>query len=117
MGKKMKVQKSHDELVREIADELKRDQWDVKANVEDEEKPAKIGEFTPDIEARKGGLRRICEVLTEKDFGGDKQRYIEFKNYCDEYDFHFYVVDKDGKRREIDPKTFGKKPQETERDV
>lgn len=107
--KKAKEQKSHDECVREIASELKRDQWDVKANVEGEEKPAKIGEFTPDIEARKGCLRRICEVLTEKDFGGDKQRYIEFKNYCDEYDFRFYVIDKDGKRRQIDPKTFGTK--------
>jgi hypothetical protein len=110
MGKKkVDEQKSHDECVREIADELKRDKWNVKANVEGEEKPAKIGSFTPDIEARKGCLRRICEVLTEKDFGGDKQRYIEFKNYCDEYDFRFYVVDKDGKRRQVDPKAFGKK--------
>jgi len=113
--KKTDEQKSHDECVREIADELKRDKWDVKANVEGEEKPAKIGEFTPDIEARKGCLRRICEVLTEKDFGGDKQRYIEFKNYCDEYDFSLYVVDKDGKHRKIDPKTFGKKTQEHEK--
>jgi len=47
--------------------------------------------------------------LTEKDFGGDKERYIEFKNYCDEYDFHFYVIDKDGKRRQIDPTALGKK--------
>jgi hypothetical protein len=108
--KKANEPKSHDECVRELADELKRDKWDVKANVKDEEKPAKIGPFMPDIEAtKKGCLRRICEVVTEKDFGGDKQRYIEFKNYCNEYDFHFYIVDKDGKRREIDPKTFGKK--------
>jgi hypothetical protein len=99
--------KNHDEYVRALADELKKDKWDVKANVNGEEKPDNIGSFTPDIEARKGGLSRICEVLTEKDFGGDKQRYIEFKNYCDEYDFHFYVIDKDGKRRQIDPKTFG----------
>ena len=111
MGKKKAdEQKSHDECVRKIADELKQDKWEVKANVEGEEKPAKIGEFTPDIEATKGCLRRICEVLTEKDFEGDKQRYIEFKNYCDEYDFHLYVIDKDGKRRQIDPQTFGKKP-------
>jgi len=115
--KKVDERKSHDEIVRAIADELKRDKWDVKANVEGEEKPVKIGAFTPDIEARKGCLKRICEVLTEKDFGGDKQRYIEFKNYCDEYDFRFYLVDKNGKRRKIDPKTFGKKPQETEGDV
>ena len=107
--KKADERKSHDECVRAIAHELKRDKWDVKANVEGSEKPSKIGAFTPDIEAKKGGLRRICEVLTEKDFQGDKERYTEFKNYCDEYDFHLYVVDKDGKRRQIDPKTLGKK--------
>ena len=109
--KKAAEQKGHDECVREIVDELKRDHWDVKANVEGEEKPAKIGGFTPDIEARKGCLGRICEVLTEKDFE-DKQRYIEFKNYCDEYDFSLYVIDKNGKRRKIDPSTFGKKKPE-----
>jgi len=108
--KKADERKSHDECVREVAAELKQDKWDVKANVEGAEKPSKIGAFTPDIEAtKKGCLRRICEVVTEKDFGGDKERYIEFKNYCDEYDFHFYIVDKDGKRRQIDPKTIGKK--------
>ena len=107
--KKTVDQNSHDENVRGLADELKRDKWEVKTSVEGAEKPAKIGAFTPDIEAHKGNLRRICEVVTEKDFQGDKQRYIEFKNYCDEYDFHLYVVDKDGKRKEIDPKTLGKK--------
>jgi hypothetical protein len=64
--KKANEQKSHDECVRAVADELKRDKWDVKANVEGEEKTSKIGGFTPDIEARKGCLRRICEVLTKK---------------------------------------------------
>ena len=113
--KRADERKGHDECVRELADELKRDKWDVKANVQGEEKPAKIRELTPDIDARKGCLRRICEVLTEKDFEGDKQRYIELKNYCDEYDFRFYVVDKDGKRRKIDPTTFGKKKGEAEK--
>ena len=108
--KKPNDRNSHDECVRAIADELKRDKWDVKANVEGAEKPAKIGAFTPDIEAtKKGNLRRICEVVTEKDFGGNKEQYREFRNYCDEYDFHLYVVDKDGKRRQVDPKTLGKK--------
>ena len=106
--RKKNTPKSHDECVRELAQELKANKWDVKANVVGTEKPAKIGEFTPDIEAKKGYLRRICEVITEKDFQGDKDRYIDFKNYCDEYDFHFYVVDKDGKRREIDPENLGK---------
>jgi len=107
--KKATKQNSHDESVRAIANELQQEKWDVKANVEGAEKPSKIGAFTPDIDATKGGLRRICQVVSEKDFKGDKQAYIEFKNYCDEYDFHFYVVDKDGKRREVDPKTLGKK--------
>jgi hypothetical protein len=103
-----KEQNNRDESIRELADELKTDDWEVKAMLAGSEKPARIGAFTPDIDAKKGNLRRICEVVTEKDFE-DKERYIEFKNYCDEYDFHFYVVDKDGKRREIDPKTLGKK--------
>ena len=102
--KKSNEQNSHNECVRTIVDELKQDKWNVKAAVEGEEKPSKIGAFTPDIDATKGCLRRICQVVTEKDFKCDKQAYIEFRNYCEEYDFHFYVVDKDGKRREIDPR-------------
>ena len=103
-----KEQNSREEYVRTLADELKTDSWEAKAKLEGWEKPAKLGAFTPDINAKKGSLRRICEVLTEKDFEGDKERYIELKNYCDEYDFHFYVVDKNGTRRQIDPKNFGK---------
>ena len=57
-------------------------------------------------------MRRICQIVTEKDFKGDKQRYIDFRNYCDEYDFHFYMVDKGGKRREVDPEKLGKKQSE-----
>lgn len=109
--KKADERKRHDENVREIANELKQDKWDVKINVKSAEKPSKIGDFIPDIEARKGDLKYICEVLTEKDFG-NKQRFIEFKNYCDEYAFSLYVVDKDGKRHKIDPAAFGKKSQE-----
>ena len=108
MVKNRGEQKNRDVNIRELADQLKQAKWDVKANVEGHEKTFKIGSFTPDIDATKGGLRRICQVVTEKDFRGDKQAYIEFKNYCDEYDFHFYVVDKDGKRREIDPRKIGK---------
>jgi len=109
MAKKTAEKKSRDECVRSIAGELKQNHWTVKANVEGTEKPSPIGPFTPDIDAtKKGCLRRICEVATEKDFNGNKQKFIDFRHYCEEYDFHFYVVDKDGKRREIDPKTLGK---------
>ena len=107
--KKTDDQKNHDQSIRTLANELKKDKWEVKTNVEGAEKPPKIGAFTPDILAIKGGLKRVCEILTEKDFDGDNKRYIEFKAYCDEYDFHFYVLDKNGKRQKIDPYTFVKK--------
>ena len=107
--KKSERQTTHDACVREVADELKKDNWAVKASLEGWEKPSKIGESIPDIEAKKGCLKRICEVTTEEMFEGDKERYREFKNYCDEYDFHFYVVDKKGRRRQIDPRLFEKK--------
>jgi hypothetical protein len=107
--KKTEKQSNHDQNVKAIADELKKDKWTVKANLEGYEKPAQMKDYLPDIEAEKGGLKRICEVVTEEMFKGDKQKYIELKNYCDEYDFHFYIIDKDGKRRQIDPETFGKK--------
>ena len=107
--KKGKAQDSRDVCVRAIAEELKKDKWEVNANLEGWGKPSQVGPFVPDVEAKKGCLNRICQVVTEEMFEGNKKRYIEFKNYCDEYDFHLYVVDKDGKRRQIDPETFGKK--------
>ena len=102
---------SHDACVRAVAEELKRDNWNVKADLEGYEKPTEIGKgYLPDIKAEKEGcLTRICEVATPEMFEGNKERYIDFKNYCDEYDFHFYVVDKEGKRKQIDPETIGKK--------
>jgi hypothetical protein len=110
MGKKKVAQQDNrDECVRTIAEELKKDKWEVKADLEGFEKPSAIAGSVPAVEAKKGCLRRICEVATEEMFEGDKQRYIEFKNYCDEYDFQLYIVDKDGKRRLLDPKTLAKK--------
>jgi len=109
--KKRKAQDSHDACVKAVADELKRDNWKVKADLEGYQKPSTIGKgYLPDVQAeKKGCLTRICEVATLEMFEGNKERYVEFKNYCDEYDFHMYVVDKDGKRMQIDPETFRKK--------
>ena len=107
--KKSEKQDRHDACVREIASELKKDNWTVKASLEGWDNPTKLGNSTPDVEAKKGCLKRICEVATEEMFEADKKGYTELRNYCDEYDFHFYIVDKDGKRKQIDPATFGKK--------
>ena len=107
--KNSKDQNNHDECVRTIADELVKDKWDVKANIEGWEKPSGFGGLRPDIEASKGCLKRVCEVVTEKDLGTDTAQLTALRDYCEEYDFHLYVVGKDGKRKVIDPKTFGKK--------
>jgi hypothetical protein len=109
MSNKNTKKESHDECVRTIADELKKDQWKVKANVEGYEKPQKIGENVPDVEAKKGCLRRICQVINEDELKADKERYKEFKYYCEEYDFQLYTVDKNGKRSLFDLKTLKKK--------
>jgi hypothetical protein len=104
MVRRLKKDKdSHDACVSVIAEELRKDKWEVNANLEGWKKPSRIGSFVPDVEAKKEGcLTRICEVATKEMFDGDKKRYLEFKNYCDEYDFHFYLM-KDGKRVKIDP--------------
>jgi hypothetical protein len=107
--KKVQNQVNRESCVRAIAKELKQDGWEVKANLEGWGKPSQVGPFVPDVEAKKGCYQRICQVATEEMFEGDKKRYADFKNYCDEYDFHFYVIGKDGKRRQIDPETIGKK--------
>lgn len=102
---------SHDACVRSVAEELKRANWTVKADLEGYEKPATLEKgYLPDVQAeKKGCISRICEIATLDMFEGNMKRYLEFKNYCNEYDFHMYIVDKDGKRRQIDPETFGKK--------
>ena len=98
---------SHDTCVRVVAEELKKANWQVKANVEGYPKPSTTPQgYTPDVYAeKKGCLTRICEIATPQMFQGNIQKYVEFKNYCREYDFHMYIVDKNGKHQEIDPQT------------
>ncbi len=101
--KKPEAAENHDECVRTIAEDLKKDNWLVKANAKGYEKPSEIGGVVPDVLAHKGCLKRICHIVTEKDFEGDKARYRDFKNYCREYEFHLYVMDKNGKPRAVEP--------------
>jgi len=100
--KKVSPTENHDECVKTIAEELRKDSWLVKANVKGYEKPSEIGGVVPDVLAHKGCLKRICHVVTEDDFEGDKARYKDFKNYCREYDFHLYVVDQNGKPKHVE---------------
>jgi hypothetical protein len=105
---KKESEKSHDACVLEIAEELKKDNWDVNANLEGWSKPSKMGPAVPDVVAKKEGcLTRICEVATPELFKGDEKNYQDLKDYCAEYDFHFYMI-KDGKRVEVDPNNISK---------
>ncbi len=107
MGKK-KTADTHDACVLKIAETLKKENWEVNANLEGWNKPRKVGAEVPDIEAKKEGcLTRICQVATPEMFQGDKKRYLELKNYSAEYDFHFYMI-KGGKRVEINPADLSK---------
>ena len=99
----------HDECVRTIAEDLKKDNWLVEANTQGWKTPSEIGGVIPDVLAHKGCLKRICQIVNEKDFEGNKTHYRDFKNYCKEYDFQLYVIGKNGKLNPIDPKTLTKK--------
>jgi hypothetical protein len=66
-------------------------------------KPAKVYSKIPDVLAKKEGfIIGICEIAAPEIFSSDKERNQELKNYCHEYDFHFYII-KNDKQVEIDP--------------
>jgi hypothetical protein len=100
---KKKDEQSRDSCVLEIAQALKKDNWEVDANLEGWNKPSQIGSQTPDVVAKKPGcLTRICQVATEEMFKENPRDYEDLKNYCANYDFHFYMI-KDGKRTQVNP--------------
>jgi hypothetical protein len=103
---KKKDEQSRDACVLEIAESLKKEKWEVNANLEGWKKPDKVGPYTPDVVAKKSGcLTRICQVATEDLFRVNEKEYWDIKKYCDEYDFQFYVI-KDGKRVQVNPEDF-----------
>ena len=109
--KETEKETNRDACVRTVAEELKQASWKVKANLEGYEKPADIAKgYVPDIQAeKKGCMTKICEVATPEMFEGNLKKYIEFKQYCNNYDFQMFVVDKEGKRKKVDLETLGKK--------
>ena len=92
----------HAACVRTIAEDLKKDNWLVKANMEGYEKPQTVGGVVPDIMAHKGCLKRICQIVSKKDFEGDEKNWRDFKNYCRDYDFQLFVIDEKGKPKSVD---------------
>lgn len=66
MPRKKSSQTTHDRKVREIANQLKKQNWNVKAHVSGYETPDSIGKraYVPDILATKGDKTKIVEVDT-----------------------------------------------------
>jgi len=62
-------QSKHDKAVRKRAEQLKRQGFDVRADLKNWERPSTIRGVRPDIDARKGGKRVIVEVETKESTG------------------------------------------------
>lgn len=71
----------HDGKVRQIAERLKKQDWDVKADLPGCSKPKPIGKDSkiPDVEARKRGATRLFEVETPETLEAHKKQQATFR--------------------------------------
>ena len=85
MARSKKSQTNHDAKVRQIANQLGKQGYDIQADVSGFPKPGTIGGLRPDVIAKKPGERKIIEVETPdslKDSHAEKQRRA-FKDAAD----------------------------------
>jgi len=74
----------HDRCVDRLARRLSLDGWMVEAHVSVWPKPAYIGEFIPDIRARRNDGTMIIEVETEDTIISDADQQDAFRRYAAE---------------------------------
>ncbi len=74
-------QSKHDAKVRQLAQELEKQDWDVRAAIPGYEQPDPVGKdkYIPDIQAVKKGAERLIEVETEKTIESDKKQQAAFR--------------------------------------
>ncbi len=74
-------QSEHDTKVRQIARRLRREGWDVDADIPGFDQPDPIGQDDriPDIHARKAGAERIYEVETPETMEADHDQHSTFR--------------------------------------
>ncbi len=77
-------QTAHDRCVDKLARRLSLDGWMVEAHVSEWPKPAYIGEFIPDIRARRNDSTMIIEVETEDTIISDADQQDAFRRYAAE---------------------------------
>ncbi len=89
MARSKKSQTDHNEKVRQIANQLDKQGYDVQADVSGFPKPDTIGGLRPDVIAKKPGERKIIEVETPdslNDTRAEKPR-TTFKDAADRSGF------------------------------
>ncbi|MBU4226471.1 MAG: hypothetical protein KKC71_11720 [Chloroflexi bacterium] len=76
-----KDQEKHDAVVRREANKLKREGWNVEADIPGFDKPKPIGkdQKVPDIRAIKAGAEKIIEVETPDTIEKDKDQQATFR--------------------------------------
>lgn len=74
MGRSKRSQSKHDATVRNTANRLKKQGYDVKADVSGFKQPDTIRGYRPDIDAKKGGKRLIVEVETADSVGSTRDQ-------------------------------------------
>jgi len=76
-----KRQEKHDAVVRREANRLRREGWNVQADIPGYEKPDSIGKENkiPDIRATKSGAERIIEVETPDTVEQDSDQHATFR--------------------------------------
>ena len=72
----------HDDSVRRRAAGLKANGWKVRADVSGYERPSTLNGSRPDIDATKGGQRRIIEVETRDSRNKDKSQQKNLRDFA-----------------------------------
>ncbi len=85
MPRSLREQSAHDALVRQWAESLARQGYEVVADVKGYNRPGTFFGLRPDIVAMKGRKRIIGEVETPKSAGGppDQAQRLTFKRMAD----------------------------------
>ena len=85
MARTKKSQSQHDAEVTRQAKELEKQGWEVEADVPGFPQPKTTGGVRPDVDARKGGQRKIIEVETPDsvDTARDKKQQKQFQKAAD----------------------------------
>ena len=84
MKRSEKGQGAHNQVVKQIAERLSRQKWNVKADLPGYVKPSPIGKGKriPDIEATKHGHRKIVEVETPDTVDKDRKQQQSFRRHA-----------------------------------